>query len=135
MFNEYLDHTPRWHRAPLLGRLPRPTRNNRRSDTKGATQHDYAVVQPVVTGGFRIRFPDRANIAPAGTTVGDIIAEAQAALALMLGHPGADLPRSIEEGAEPPTNLNGYVDPLVVVIPFKRVPAAVSCVGTARTVS
>jgi hypothetical protein len=42
----------------------------------------------------------------------------------MLRHPAADLPRSIEEGAEPPTNLNGYVAPLVVVIPFERVAAA-----------
>jgi hypothetical protein len=124
MFNEHLDHTPRWRRAPYLGTLPRPARNSRRSDTKGATQHYYAVVEPVVTGGFRIRFPDRVGIAPAATTAGDIVAQAQDALALMLRHPGAGLPRSIEEGAEPPTNLNGYVDPLVVVIPFERVPAA-----------
>jgi predicted RNase H-like HicB family nuclease len=103
--------------------LPRPIRNNRRSDTKGATQHYYAVVEPVVTGGFRIRFPDRPGIAPSAKTVGDIIAQAQDALALMLRHPGADLPRSIEEGAEPPTKLNSYATPLVVVIPFERVPA------------
>ena len=50
-------------------------------------------------------------------TVRDIIAQAQDALA-------ADLPRSIEEGAAPPTNLNDFATPLVVVIPFERVPLA-----------
>jgi hypothetical protein len=55
-------------------------------------------------------------------TIRDIVTQAQEALALMLRHPAADLPRPIEEGAEPPTNLNGYVDPLVVVIAFERVP-------------
>ena len=122
MFNEYLDHTPRWRRAPYLGTLHRPAPSSRRNAPDGATQHYYAVVEPAGTGGFRIRFPDRVGIAPAATTAGDIVAQAQDALALMLRHPGADLPRSIEEGAEPPTNLNGYVDPLVVVIPFERVP-------------
>ena len=123
MFNEHLDHTPRWRRAPLLSTLPRPERNNCRSDTKGATQHYYAVVEPVVTGGFRIRFPDRPGITSAAMTVWDIVSKAQDALALMLRHPVADLPRSIEEGAEPPTNLDSYAAPLVVVIPFERLPA------------
>jgi hypothetical protein len=31
----------------------------------------------------------------------------------------ANLPRSIENGARPPTNLSDYDDPLVVVIPFE----------------
>jgi hypothetical protein len=124
MINEYLDHTPRWRRAPDLGSLPRLARNSRRSDTQRATQHHYAVVEPAVTGGFRIRFPDRPDITAAALMVRDIVAQAQDALALMLRRPDADLPRSIEEGAEPPTNLNGYVDPLVVVIPFERLPAA-----------
>ena len=124
MFNEHLDHTPRWRRAPLLSTLPRPERNNCRSDTKGATQHYYAVVEPVVTGGFQIRFPDRPGITSAAMTVRDIVTQAQDALALILRYPAADLPRSIEGGAEPPTNLSCYVDPLVVVIPFERVPAA-----------
>ena len=124
MINEHIDHTPRWRRAPYLGTLHRPVRSSRRSDAEGATQHYYAVVEPAGTGGFRIRFPDRPSITSAAMTVQDIVAQAQDVLALMLRHPAADLPRSIEEGAEPPTNLNGYVDPLVVVIPFERVPAA-----------
>jgi predicted RNase H-like HicB family nuclease len=103
--------------------LPRPARNSRRSDAKGATQHYYAVVEPAGTGGFRIRFPDRPGITSAAMAVRDIVAQAQNALALMLRDPAADLPRSIEEGAEPPTNLESYAAPLVVVIPFERVPA------------
>jgi predicted RNase H-like HicB family nuclease len=124
MFNGHghLDHTPRWRRAPDLGALPRPVRSGRRSDAEGATQHYYAVVEPADTGGFRIRFPDRSGITSAAMTVRDIVTQAQDALALMLRHRAADLPRSIEEGAEPPTNLNGYVDPLVVVISFERFP-------------
>ena len=124
MINEYLDHTPRWRRAPDLGSLPRLARNSRRSDTQRATQHYYAVVEPADTGGFRIRFPDRPGITSAAMTVRDIVTQAQDALALILRYPAADLPRSIEGGAEPPTNLSCYVDPLVVVIPFERVPAA-----------
>jgi hypothetical protein len=41
----------------------------------------------------------------------------------MLRHPDTDLPRSIEEGAEPPANLNNPAATLVVVIPFERAPA------------
>jgi predicted RNase H-like HicB family nuclease len=124
MINEHLDHTPRWRRAPHLGTLHRLVRSSRRSDAQGATQHYYAVVEPTGTGSFRIRFPDRPDITSAAMTVQDIVAQARDALATMLRHSAADLPRSIEEGAEPPTNLNRYVDPLVVLIPFERVPAA-----------
>ena len=124
MINEHLDHTPRWRRAPYLGTLRRPARNSRRSNAEAATRHYYAVVEPAGTGGFRIRFPDCPGITSAAMTMRDIVAQAQDVLALMLRRPGADLPRSIEEGAEPPTNLNGYIDPLVVVIPLEPVTAA-----------
>ena len=120
MFNEHLDHTPRWRRAPYLGTLHRPVRNSRCSDAEGAMQHYYAVVEPAGTGGFRIRFPDRPSITFAAITVQGIVAQARDALALMLTHPAVDSPRSIEEGAEPPTNLESYAAPLVVVIPFER---------------
>jgi predicted RNase H-like HicB family nuclease len=123
MFNEHLDHTPRWRRAPYLGTLHRPAPSSRRNAPDGATQHYYAVVEPAGTGGFRIRFPDQPDITSAAMTVRDIVAQAQDALASMLRHPVADVPRSIEEGAEPPTNLNDYAAPLVVAIPFERVPA------------
>jgi hypothetical protein len=39
-------------------------------------------------------------------TVRDIVAQAQNALALMPRHPVADLPRSIEEGAEQEAELS-----------------------------
>jgi len=81
------------------------------------------VVEPAGTGGFRIRFPDCPGITSAAMTIRDIVAQAQDVFALMLRRSAADLPRSIEQGAEPPTNLDGYVDPLVVVIPFERAPA------------
>ena len=56
---------------------------------------------------------------------GDVCARVwQDALALILRHPAADLPRSIEDGATPPADLSDYENPLVVVIPFERVPAA-----------
>jgi hypothetical protein len=122
MINEHLDHTPRWRRAPYLGTLHRPARNSRRSDAEEATRHYYAVVEPAGASGFRIRFPDRPGLTSSAMTMRDIVAQAQDALASMLRHSAADLPRSTEEGAEPPTNLDGYVDPLVVVIPFERVP-------------
>jgi predicted RNase H-like HicB family nuclease len=124
MFNERLDHTPRWRRAPYLGTLHQPGRNSRRSGADGATRHYYVVVELAGTGGFRIRFPDRPDITSAAITVCDIVAQAQNALALMLRHPADDLPRSIEEGAELPTNLNDYAAPLVMVIQFERVAAA-----------
>ena len=124
MINEHLDHTPRWRRASYAGTLQQAAGNSRRSNAEETMKHYYAVVEPASTGGFRIRFPDRPSITSAATTVQDIVAQAQDALALMLRHPAADLPRSIEEGAEPPTNLNGYVAPLVVVVPFERVAAA-----------
>ena len=84
MFNEHLDHTPRWRRAPYLGTLHRPARSSRRNAPDGATQHYYAVVEPVVTGGFQIRFPDRPGITSAAMTVRDIVTQAQDALALRL---------------------------------------------------
>jgi predicted RNase H-like HicB family nuclease len=126
MISEHFDHTPRWRRATYLGTLHRSAGSSRRSDAEGAVQHYYAVLEPAGTGGFRIRFPDRPSITSAAMSVRDIVAQAQHALALMLRHPAADLPRSIEGGARPPADLSDYEDPLVVVIPFERVPAAAS---------
>jgi hypothetical protein len=84
---------------------------------------NYAVVEPAGAGGFRIRFPDQPGIISAAMAVQDIVAQARNTLASMLRHSAADLPRSIEEGAEPPANLNGCAAFLVVVLPFERVPA------------
>ena len=121
MINEYLDHTPRWRRATYAGTLRRPAENSLRSDAVGTVRHYYAVVQSVSTGGFQICFPDRPRITSAAMTMRDVVAQAQNALALMLRGPTADRPRSIEEVAEPPTNLKDYADPLVVVVPFQRI--------------
>jgi predicted RNase H-like HicB family nuclease len=123
MINEYLDHTPRWRRATYAGALRRPAEKCLRSDAVRTVRHYYAVVQSVSTGGFQICFPDRPGIASAAMTMRDIVAQAQHALALMLRGPAADRPQSIEEGAEPPTNLNNPAATLVVVIPFERAPA------------
>jgi predicted RNase H-like HicB family nuclease len=123
MIDDRIDHTPRWRRATYLGTLRRSAGSSRRSDAEGAIQHYYAVVEPADTGGFRIRFPDRPDITSAAVTARDIVTQAQDALALMLMYPPANLPRSIEEGGKPPTNLSDYADPLVVVIPFEPVPA------------
>jgi hypothetical protein len=124
MINEYLDHTPRWRRATSAGMLRRPTGNSPRSDAQGAIRHYYVVVEHAGPDGFRIRFPERPGITSPAMTVRHIVAQAQDALALMMRNSAADLPRSIEDGAEPPTDLNNYADTLVVVIPFERMLAA-----------
>jgi len=49
--------------------------------------------------------------------------QAQDALALILRHPAADLPRSIKDGAQSPADLSDYDDLQLVVIPFERPPA------------
>jgi hypothetical protein len=121
MINEYLDHTPRWRRATYAGTLRRPAEDSLRSDAVGTVRHYYAVVQPVSTGGFQICFPDRPGITSAAMTMRDIVGQARNELALMLRGAAADVPQSIEEGAEPPTNLKDYADPLVVVVPFERI--------------
>ena len=113
MINGHLDHTPRWRRATHAGTLQRSAGNSRRSDAAGA-QHYYALVEPIGRGGFRIRFPNRPGITSATMTARDIVTQAQKALTLMLRHPSADLPRSIEDGAQPPADLSDYDDPLVV---------------------
>jgi len=122
MINGHLDHTPRWRRATHAGTLQRSAGNSRRSDA-GAMQHYYAIAEPIGTGGFRICFPNRPGVTSAAMTARDIVTQAQKALALLLRHPSADLPRSIEDGARPPADLNNYDDPLVVVIPFEPAPA------------
>ena len=86
-------------------------------------QHYYAVAEPDGVGGFWISFPDRDGIASAATSAAEIVAQARDALeSVMMYPPGDVLPRSIEDGAMPPTDLADYDHPLIVVIPFE--PAA-----------
>jgi len=123
MIDGHLDHTPRWRRATYAGMLQPPAGGVRRGGEKRAIQHYYAIAEPIGAGGFRIRFPNRRGVTSAAMTARDIVAQAQNALALMLRHPAADLPRSIEDGARPPADLSDYDSPLVVVIPFERAAA------------
>jgi len=81
-------------------------------------QHYYAVIEPDLRGGFWISFPDGPGITSAAGGADRIVEQAQDALASLLMYPPATLPRSIEAGAKPPTDLSGYHQPLVVVIPF-----------------
>jgi len=114
MSHETLDHTPRWRRATFAGTLQHLPEKGRRIVLE--VRHYYAIAEPADTG-FRITFLGRPGITSVAMTTRDIVAQAQRALALMLP---ANLPRSIEHGAKPPTNLSDYVDPLVVVIPFRN---------------
>jgi hypothetical protein len=63
-------------------------------------------------------FPDRPGITSAALNAGEIVSQAQDALASVLMYPPDDLPLSIEDGARPPENLSQYQNPLTVVIPF-----------------
>ena len=81
-------------------------------------QHFYAVAEPDDAGGFWVSFPDGPGITSAAVNVAQIVAQAQDALASAAMYPPGDLPRSIEQGAQPPADLSGYDQPLVVVIPF-----------------
>jgi len=88
-------------------------------------QHYYAVAEPDGAGGFWISFPGRDGIASAAPNAAKIVAQARDALESVLMYPPGDvLPRSIEDGAKPPTDLSDYDHPLIVVIPFE--PAAVA---------
>ena len=68
-----------------------------------------------------ISFPGLDGVTSGTDDAGQIVAQAQDALASTLMWGGA-LPTSIEDGATPPQDLSGYDNPLVVVIPFS--PAA-----------
>jgi predicted RNase H-like HicB family nuclease len=82
--------------------------------------HYYAIAERGQGTTWWISFPDGPGIYSAADDAGEIVAQAQDALASVLMHPPADLPRSIEDGAQPPADLSDFEKPaLVVVIPFK----------------
>lgn len=82
--------------------------------------HYYAVAERGKDSTWWITFPDRPGIVSAADDAGEIVAQARDALASILMYPpGDDLPRSIEDGAMPPTDLSEFgPDVMVVVIPF-----------------
>jgi hypothetical protein len=89
--------------------------------------HYYAIAEPDGSGWY-LTFPGGAGYSHAGG-VEHIVSQARDWLA-SAGMHGGQLPRSIEEGALPPSDadLADYDRPLVVVIPFepttaRRVPA------------
>jgi hypothetical protein len=86
--------------------------------------HYYAIAERGSEGGWFLTFPHGgAGGYSFAERPEDINPQAQDWLASSAMH-GGTLPRSIEDGAMPPTlaDLAGFEDPLIVVIPY--VPAA-----------
>ncbi|HEX4174163.1 MAG TPA: hypothetical protein VHY82_17015 [Acetobacteraceae bacterium] len=84
--------------------------------------HYYAIAEAGESGAWWISFPGRDGIVSAADDAKQIVAQAQDALESAAMH-GGRLPRSIEDGATPPTDLSEFhASAMVVVIPF--VPAA-----------
>jgi predicted RNase H-like HicB family nuclease len=83
-----------------------------------AVQHYYAIAERGRDGGWFMTFPGGAGYSFAETAE-QIVEQAQDWLATAaMG--GGDLPRSIENGAKPPSDLSGFESPvMVVVIPFE----------------
>jgi predicted RNase H-like HicB family nuclease len=82
--------------------------------------HYYAIAERGGGKTWWISFPDGPGIYSAADDAGEIVAQAQDALASVIMHPGGDLPRSIEAGARPPADLSDFEPPvMVVVIPFE----------------
>jgi hypothetical protein len=82
-------------------------------------RHHYAVAERGPGKTWWISFPGRDGLTSAAEDAGEIVAQAQDALASVVMYPGGDLPRSIEDGAPLPTNLSEFEQPaMVVVIPF-----------------
>jgi len=84
-------------------------------------QHYYAIAERAPDGGWFLVFPGSSGYSFASTPE-DIVPQAQDWLA-SAGMYGGTLPRSVEDGAQPPADLSGYDRPLVVVIPFQHATA------------
>jgi predicted RNase H-like HicB family nuclease len=80
--------------------------------------HYYAVAERGTGTTWWISFPGRDGITSAADDAGEIVAQAQDALASVAMYAGR-MPRSIEDGAKPPADLSDFEQPaFVVVIPF-----------------
>jgi hypothetical protein len=80
--------------------------------------HYYAIAERGPEGGWFLTFPGGAGYSFAEHPE-DIVPQARDWLGSSAMH-GGTLPRSIEDGARPPTvaELSDYRNPLIVVIPF-----------------
>ena len=80
--------------------------------------HYYAIAERGPEGGWFLTFPGEAGYSFAEKPE-EIVSQARDWLASAAMH-GGTLPRSIEDGARPPTvgAISDYQDPLIVVIPF-----------------
>ncbi len=79
--------------------------------------HYYAIAERGQDRTWWVSFPGQDGIVSAADDAGDIVAQAQDALASAAMDGG--LPPAIEDGAPPPTDLADFDNPLVVVIPFE----------------
>ena len=86
--------------------------------------HYYAIAERGGGKTWWISFPGGDGIISAADKAREIVAQAQDALA-SAAMDGGRLPRSIEDGAKPPTDLTDFEPPvMVVVIPFEAEAAA-----------
>lgn len=81
-----------------------------------------AIAEPSDDGTWWISFPGFPGVTSAANGPGQIVSQAQDALASAIGA-GAPLPPAVEDGVLPSYNLVEYHEPLVVLVPF-AVPAA-----------
>jgi predicted RNase H-like HicB family nuclease len=87
-------------------------------------RHYYAIAERGTGTTWWISFPGRDGITSAADDAGEIVAQAQDALASVAMYDGS-LPRAIEDGARPPADLSEFEPPaLVVVVPFAHTEAA-----------
>ena len=86
--------------------------------------HFYAVAECGEGKTWLISFPGRDRITSAADDAGEVVAQAQDALASATMDGGRP-PRSIEDAAKPPTDLTDFEPPVMVVVtPFEAEAAA-----------
>jgi predicted RNase H-like HicB family nuclease len=84
--------------------------------------HYYVIAERGEGRTWWLSFPDGPGIFSAADDAAEIPAQAHDALETVLMHPAGKLPRSIEDGARPPTEgeLADFEDPtIVLVVPFE----------------
>ena len=92
--------------------------NGRRSGKEGQMLHYYAIAERGSRTTWWISFPGRDGITSAADDAGQIVVQAQDALASAAMYGGRP-PPAIEDGATSPTDLSEFDQPaMVVVIPF-----------------
>jgi hypothetical protein len=84
--------------------------NGRRSGKEGQMLHYYAIAERGSRTTWWISFPGRDGITSAADDAGQIVVQAQDALA-SAAMDGGRLPPAIEDGATPPTDLSEFNQP------------------------